>query len=83
MASLVALKLLVQPVAAYLIGAYFVGLEGHNLLAVTVIAALPTAQNVFTFAMRYERGVLLARDVIFVATILSVPVIIAITWLLT
>ncbi len=82
-ASLVALKLLVQPVAAYLIGAYFVGLEGHNLLAVTVIAALPTAQNVFTFAMRYERGVLLARDVIFVATILSVPVIIAITWLLT
>lgn len=82
-ASLVALKLLLQPVAAYLVGAYLVGLEGRDLLAVTVIGALPTAQNVFTFAMRYDRGVLLARDAIFVATLLSVPVIIAITWLLT
>ena len=82
-AALVSLKLLVQPVAAYLIGAYAVGLEGHDLLAVTVIAALPTAQNVFTFAMRYDRGVILARDTIFVATLLSVPAIIVITWLLS
>jgi len=81
-AAIVALKLILQPLVAYLIGAYLVGLEGHALLAVTVIAALPTAQNVFTFAMRYGRGVILARDVIFVATVLSVPVIIGITWLL-
>jgi malonate transporter and related proteins len=81
-ATLVSLKLVVQPIAAYLIGAYAVGLVGHDLLAVTVIAALPTAQNVFTFAMRYDRGVILARDTIFVATLLSVPVILAITWLL-
>lgn len=81
-AAIVALKLILQPLTAYLIGAYLVGLEGHALLAVTVIAALPTAQNVFTFAMRYGRGVILARDVIFVATALSVPVIIGITWLL-
>ena len=81
--TLVALKLVVQPVAAYLIGAYAVGLEGHDLLAVTVIAALPTAQNVFTFAMRYDRGVILARDTIFVATLLSVPAIVGITWLLS
>jgi malonate transporter len=81
--TLVALKLVVQPVVAYLLGAYAVGLEGHDLLAVTVIAALPTAQNVFTFAMRYDRGVILARDTIFVATLASVPAIIAITWLLS
>jgi malonate transporter and related proteins len=80
--TLVLLKLVVQPIAAYLIGAYAVGLEGRDLLAVTVIAALPTAQNVFTLAMRYNRGVILARDTIFVATLLSVPVILAITWLL-
>jgi malonate transporter and related proteins len=80
--TLVLLKLVVQPIAAYLIGAYAVGLEGRDLLAVTVIAALPTAQNVFTLAMRYDRGVLLARDTIFVATLLSVPVILVITWLL-
>jgi malonate transporter and related proteins len=81
-ATLVWLKLIVQPIAAYLIGAYLVGLSGHNLLAVTVIAALPTAQNVFTFAQRYDRGLLMARDTIFIATPLSVPVILAITWLL-
>ena len=82
-ASLVLLKLVAQPLAAYLIGAYVVGLVDRDLLAVTVIAALPTAQNVFVFAMRYDRGVILARDTIFVATLLSVPVILAITWLLT
>ena len=59
-----------------------VGPGRHDLLAVTVIAALPTAQNIFTFAMRYDRGVILARDMIFVATLLSVPVILIITWLL-
>jgi len=82
-AALVSIKLLVQPITAYLVGAYLVGLDGHDLLAVTVIAALPTAQNVFTFAMRYDRGVILSRDTIFVATLLSVPVILIITWLLT
>ena len=81
-ATLVSIKLIVQPIAAYLIGAYAVGLAGRDLLAVTVIAALPTAQNVFTFAQRYDRGVILARDSIFVATLLSVPVILTITWLL-
>ena len=80
-AALAALKLVVQPVTAYLIGAA-VGLDGRDLLAVTVIAALPTAQNVFTFALRYDRGVILARDTIFVTTLLSVPVIVTITWLL-
>ena len=81
-ATLVSIKLVVQPIAAYLIGAYALGLVGRDLLAVTVIAALPTAQNVFTFAMRYDRGVILARDMIFVATLLSVPAILIITWLL-
>jgi malonate transporter and related proteins len=81
-ATLAMLKLLVQPIAAYLIGAYAVGLSGHDLLAVTVIAALPTAQNIFTFALRYDRGVILARDMIFVTTLFSVPVILIITWLL-
>jgi predicted permease len=81
-ATLVSIKLVVQPITAYLIGAYALGLVGRDLLAVTVIAALPTAQNVFTFAVRYDRGVILARDMIFVATLLSVPVILIITWLL-
>ena len=57
-------------------------LDGVDLLAVTVIAALPTAQNVFNHAVRYDRGVLLARDTIFVSTLSSVPVLILIAWLL-
>jgi len=81
-ATLVSIKLVVQPIVAYLIGAYALGLVGRDLLAVTVIGALPTAQNVFTFAMRYDRGVILARDTIFVATLLSVPVILTVTWLM-
>jgi malonate transporter and related proteins len=79
--SIVALKLLVQPSCAYL-AARLLGLDGLDLLAVTVIAALPTAQNVFTLAVRYNAGVTLARDSIFISTILSVPVLIVIAALL-
>jgi malonate transporter and related proteins len=67
------LKLLVQPLVATLAGATL-GLTGHALLAVAVVSALPTAQNVFTYAIRYDRGRLLARDTILVTTTLCVPV---------
>lgn len=82
-ATIVALKLIVQPSCAFLLGRYLVGLSGVNLLAVVVIAALPTAQNVFTHAVRYGRGVILARDSIFVSTLLSVPALVVIAALLT
>lgn len=78
----VGLKLAVQPVAAYLLGRFALGLDAHDLLAVTVISALPTAQNVFVIATRYERAQLLARDAIFVSTLASVPVVLVITALL-
>ena len=82
-ATIVALKLILQPVVAYLVGRYLVGLDGVDLFAVTVIAALPTAQNVFTHAVRYDRGVILARDAIFISTLGSVPVLIVIAALLS
>lgn len=77
----VGLKLLVQPALAYLVGVAL-GLQDTALYAVAVLAALPTAQNVFVVASRYDRGVVLARDAIFLSTIGSVPVILAITALL-
>lgn len=80
---IVVLKLIVQPVAAWLVGAFVLGLHGDALLAVCIIAALPTAQNTFVFAVRYRTGMVLARDSIFLNTILSVPVIIGITALVT
>ncbi|MEP6799972.1 MAG: AEC family transporter [Lapillicoccus sp.] len=76
--TLVGLKLVVQPVAAVSIGYLLVGLRGQALFAAAVTAALPTAQNIFTYANRYNRGLLLARDAIFVSTFVSVPVILAI-----
>ncbi|WP_134767281.1 AEC family transporter [Nocardioides sp. 1609] len=77
----VGLKLLVQPAAAYAVG-LLVGLDAGALLAVAVISALPTAQNVFVLAGRYRRAELLARDAIFVSTLGCVPVVIGIVALL-
>lgn len=76
------LKLVVQPLAAYLVARFVLGLGDTALLAVTVTAALPTAQNIFVHATRYGRSVLLARDAIFVTTLLSVPTLFVIAALL-
>ncbi|HSV40713.1 MAG TPA: AEC family transporter [Nocardioidaceae bacterium] len=75
------LKLVVQPLAAYAAGRAL-GLEGPALLALAVTAALPSAQNIFVHATRFGRQRILARDAIFVTTILSVPAIFVITALL-
>lgn len=69
----VGLKLVVQPAVAYLVG-WLLGLDSETLLTVAVLSALPTAQNVFVIASRYDRSVLLARDAIFVSTVACVPV---------
>jgi len=68
------LKLFAQPVTAYVVGRFLLGLDHAGLLAVTVIAGLPTAQNIFVHATRYGRGEVVARDAIFVTTLASVPV---------
>jgi predicted permease len=77
------LKLLVQPLLAYGVARWLFDLDGRALLAATVVAALPTAQNIFVYASRYNRSTTLARDSIFVTTTLSVPVLLTITALLT
>ena len=74
----VALKTVAMPAIAYALGRWAAGLDGVALLAVTVTSALPTAQNVFVYASAYDRGTLLARDVILLSTVLSVPVLVGI-----
>ncbi|MEU5843555.1 AEC family transporter [Rhodococcus sp. NPDC047139] len=69
------LKIFVQPVLAYLMGRFLFGLEDHALFAVVVVAALPTAQNVFVYAGAYGRGAVLARDAALVTTLASIPAI--------
>ncbi len=71
---LAALKLVVQPAVAGLL-ALALGIRGHGVLVSVVMAALPTAQNIFTYALRYEKAIFLTRDAIFVTTFGSVPVI--------
>lgn len=78
----VALKTLAQPALAYVLGRWVAGLSGVALLAVTVTSALPTAQNVFVYASTYDRGTLLARDVVLLTTVLSAPVLVGIAVLL-
>lgn len=76
------LKLAVMPVAAWALGFFVFGLTGHTLFVVTVLAALPTAQNVFNYAQRYGRGVVLARDAVLITTALSVVVLVIVAALL-
>jgi hypothetical protein len=78
----VALKTLCQPAVAYALGRWVADLDGVALLAVTVTSALPTAQNVFVYAAAYDRSTVLARDVILLSTVLSVPVLVGIAVLL-
>ena len=78
-----ALKLVVQPLTAYAVGRFVLDLDAKALFAVTVLAALPTAQNIFVHATRYRRAEVLARDAIFVTTLLSVPAIATVAALLT
>ncbi|MEV1290205.1 AEC family transporter [Micromonospora sp. NPDC049679] len=65
----VALKVVAQPVVAYLVARFALGLTGPTLLAAVVTSALPTAQNVFVFATRYQRGEAVARDSIVLSTL--------------
>lgn len=80
-ATIVVLKNIVQPLVAFVI-ASAVGLAPADVFAVTVVAGLPTAQNVFAIAARYDTGVILARDAIFLTTILAVPGLIVVAALL-
>lgn len=77
-----ALKLAAMPVFAWALGALVFGLAGLQLFAVVVLAALPTAQNIFVYAQRYERGQVVARDTILLTTIGAVPVLVVVAALL-
>ncbi|MGA0567562.1 AEC family transporter [Rathayibacter sp. KR2-224] len=74
-------KVVFMPVAAWIV-ASLLGLHGHQLFAAVALGALPTAQNVFNFASRYQRGEVLARDTVLVTTIAAIPALLVIAWLL-
>ena len=76
------LKLVAMPLAAFALGRFVFGMQGHELFAIVVLAALPSAQNVFNYAQRYDRGVIIARDTVFITTVLCIPVLLVVALLL-
>ena len=76
------LKLVVMPLTAWLFGAFVFHLDRDQLFVAVVLAGLPSAQNVFNYAQRYQTGVLVARDTVLVTTVASVPVLVVVAGLL-
>jgi malonate transporter and related proteins len=69
------IKAFVLPPAAWLLAAEVLRLGSADVFACVVMAALPTAQNVFLYASRYNRGTDVARDTVLLSSVLCVPVI--------
>lgn len=76
------LKLVVMPIVAWAVAEFAFGLSAQDVLVVTVLAALPTAQNVFNYAQRYGVGETISRDAVLLTTVGCVPALITITLLL-
>ena len=75
-------KLAVQPALAYVFARFALGMEGHALFAVVVTSSLPTAQNVFVAASRYQTGLTVAKDTVLITTVVAVPAMIGVALLL-
>ncbi len=80
--AITAIKILVHPAVAFVLARFAFGLDGPEVLAVTLSAALPSAQNTFVIADRYGYARILARDAVFWTTLLCIPVIIALSVLI-
>lgn len=76
------LKLAVMPVIAWVAAEFLFRLPAPDVLVVVVLAALPTAQNVFNYSQRYDIGETIARDTVFLTTIGCVPILLLVTLLL-
>jgi len=76
------LKLVAMPLIAWAVAEFVFGLSAHEVLIVVVLAALPTAQNVFNYSQRYGVGETISRDTVFLTTIGCVPVLLLATILL-
>lgn len=74
----VGLKTVAMPLIAWLLAAGAFDLHGAPLLDVVVTAALPAAQNLFTYASTYRVGEVLAREAVLLSTVVSVPVLVGV-----
>jgi malonate transporter and related proteins len=71
-----------QPLIAWALGAGVFHLPRAALFAVVVTSALPSAQNLFTYAARYGTGTRLARESILISTLAAAPALVLVAALL-
>lgn len=76
------IKAVVMPLIAWIVAGPVLQLEAETVFATVVVAALPTGQVIYTYASRFNRGVVLARDVALLTTVIAVPVLVIATLLL-
>ncbi|MFE7614066.1 AEC family transporter [Streptomyces sp. NPDC057496] len=78
----VALKTLVQPLIAFAVGGPLLHLPEHQLLAVVLCSALPTAQNAFIYSQQYGLDTRPARNAVVASTVVSMVTLSLATWAL-
>ncbi|MFJ7491733.1 AEC family transporter [Streptomyces sp. NPDC097727] len=78
----VALKTLVQPLIAFVVGGPLLHLPDHQLMAVVLCSALPTAQNAFIYAQQYGLDTRVARNSVVASTVVSMATLSFATWML-
>jgi malonate transporter and related proteins len=76
------IKLVWMPFVAWLAGRFLFELDAQALFTVVILASLPSAQNVFNYAQRYQVAVGLGRDTVVITTVLSLPVMLLVAYLL-
>lgn len=72
-------KVFVQPIIALGV-AYSLGMRGESMMAVVVMAAMPTANNAFVIATRAKVDPKGTQETILLTTACSLPMVILITW---
>ena len=75
LSTIVVLKLLLMPLAGWILATRLLGLPPIGIDAVTLLAACPTGANAFLFASRNERSVGPVAGAIAVGTTLAAPTI--------
>jgi malonate transporter and related proteins len=75
-------KLIIMPVAAYVIAAYVLGLPPLAVGVVTVLAAMPVGANAYLFATAYDRQPAAVAGAIALSTPLALVTVSLLLWLL-
>ena len=80
---IVAIKLLVLPVIAYLLLGWIGNFDPVWVYSAVLMASLPTATNVFVLAQQYQTWVQRASATVLVTTVVSVATVTGLLFLIT